>query len=50
MHVEVYVFVFDEIHVRDPKLVYDHFWVGNFQANILKNDPRLLDEGPKLVP
>ena len=24
---EFYVFVLDEIHVRIPKLVYDHVWV-----------------------
>ena len=42
--------ILDEIHVRGAKLVYDHFWVENVHVNILKHDPRVLEEGPKLVP
>ena len=30
--VEFYVFVFDEIYVKGPKLVYEHFWDRNVQV------------------
>ena len=44
------MFVLDEIHVRGTKLVYEHVRVGNIRANIPKDHPRVLEEGPKLVP
>ena len=32
--IEFYVFVLDEIHVRGPKLIYEHIWVGNVWAQL----------------
>ena len=29
-------FILDEIHVRGPKIVYEHIWVGNILENIHK--------------
>ena len=46
--VEFYVFVLDEIHVRDSKIVYDHVWVGNVLENVPNDHPRVLEEGPKV--
>ncbi len=40
------MFVFDEIHVRGPKLKYEHVWVGNVLENIPKDHPRVFEEGP----
>ena len=44
--VEFYVLVFDEIDVRDPKLVYKNIWVGNVRPNIPKDQPRVFEDGP----
>ena len=44
--IEFYVFVLDEINVRGPKLVYKHIQVGNVQAKLPKDQPRVLEEGP----
>ena len=45
-----YMFCLDEIHVTGPKLIYEHVWVRNIWKNIPKDHPRVLEEGPKLVP
>ena len=41
---------FGEIHVTGDKLIYNHVWVENVQANIPKDHPRVLENGPKVVP
>ena len=46
--IEFYVFVLNEIHVIGAKLIQDHVWVGNVQEKILKDQQRILEEGPKL--
>ena len=46
--IEFYVFVLGEIHVRDAKLVYQIVWIGNVRANIPKDHPRVLEEGPNV--
>ena len=38
-----------EIHVIGAKIIYDHVWVGNIQANIPKDHLRVLEEGLKTV-
>ena len=48
--VKFYVFVLDEIHLIGTKFLYEHVWVRNVQENIPKDHPRVLEEGPKLVP
>ena len=45
----LYVFVLDEIDVVGPKILYEHVWVGNIWESIPKDNPRVLEEGPKLV-
>ena len=42
------MFVLGEIHVRGPKIVYGHVRVENFKANIPKDNPSVLEEGPKV--
>ena len=44
------LFVLDEIHVRGDILTYEHVWVGSVQVNIPKDHPRVLVEGPFMVP
>ena len=44
------MYVLDEIDMGGPKLMYKHIWVGKVLENILKDHPRVLEEGPKLVP
>ena len=46
--VEFYVFILDEIGVKDPKLVYDHIRVKNVWVNVLKNQPRTLHLSQRL--
>ena len=48
--VEFYVFVLNEIPVRGHKIVYKHIQIVNIRENIPKDHPRVLEEGPKLVP
>ena len=43
-----YVFVFDEIQVRGDKIAYNNVLVRNVRENILKDQPRVLEKGPKL--
>ena len=38
----------DEIHVRGPKLVYEHVWIVNFCENIPMDHTSVLDEKPKV--
>ena len=40
--------ILDEIYLEGPKLLYNNIWVGNVQANIPMDQPRVLEEGPKL--
>lgn len=44
--VDFYIFSFYEINARDSKLVQDHIWVGNFQSNITKGQPRVFEKEP----
>ena len=44
--IKVYMFVLDDLHVRGPKKVYYHNWVGNVRVKIPKDQPRVLDKGP----
>ena len=46
--VEFYVFVLYNIHVMDPKIIYDYVRVEKFWENIPKDHPRVLEEGPKV--
>ena len=46
--VEFYVFIFDAIHVRGDKIVYDHVLVEYVKPKIPKDHPRVLEEGPKV--
>ena len=47
--VEFYVFVLDELYVRGVNLIDDRICVGNFWETMPKDQPKFLDEGPKLV-
>ena len=47
--VEFYVFVLDEIYVRGVKIIEDIIWVGKVCKFIPKDQPRVLEEGHKLV-
>ena len=44
--VEFYVLFSDEIDMGGPKLVYNHTQVRNVRENIVKDQPRVLEEGP----
>ena len=39
------MFVFDEIYVGGPKIVYDHIRFGIFWENIPKDQLRVLEKG-----
>ena len=47
--VKFYMFVLGEICVRSAKLISDIIWNGNAQEIIPKDNPRVLEERPKLV-
>ena len=42
------MFVLNEIHVIGAEIVYGHVWVGKFRENMHKDQPRVLEEGPKI--
>ena len=44
--VEFYLFFLDKRHVRGPKILYEHVFVGNVWVNIPKDHPNVLEEGP----
>ena len=44
--VELYVFIFDEINLRGPKIVYDDIRVGKILENNPNDKQRVLEEGP----
>ena len=44
--IKFYVFIFYEIDVGGPNIVYDHIPVGNVWVKFLKDQPRVLEEGP----
>ena len=46
--VEFYMFVFGKIHLRGPEIIYNNVWIKNVQEIILKDHPRVLEEGPKV--
>ena len=35
--------------MKGAKLVYNHVWVVNVKANIPKDQPKVLEEGPMLT-
>ena len=44
--VEFYVFVFDEVDMRGPKIVYRHIRVGNVLENIFRTNQGSLRKDP----
>ena len=48
--IKFYVLVVDEIDIRGPKLVFDHFVVVKILKIFHKDQPRVLEEGPMCEP